>query len=87
MYLKRSLQLFCGKWIKRGQGHKEATAAVQMGDFDDLDQSTDVENGERDMSREGDQTGWMQLWMEHGGEGEDIVKDNFQVSGLKNAHR
>lgn len=46
MSLKRSLSLFCGEWIRRGQEHKEATAADQMGDFDDLDQSSDVENGE-----------------------------------------
>ena len=38
MYLKRLPKLFCGKRIRRGQDNKEAMAAVQMGDFDDLDQ-------------------------------------------------
>ena len=38
IYLKRLPKLFCGKRIRRGQDNKEAIAAVQMGDFDDLDQ-------------------------------------------------
>lgn len=34
------------------------------------------------MTRE-DQIGCTYLWMEHGGEGEDIVKDNFSVSQVR----
>lgn len=41
------------------------------------------------MNREGAQIGWMELWMEEGGKGEDglKVRRNLKASGLQNDHR
>lgn len=84
MFLKRSFQLFRGEWGRRGQDHEEATAAVQLGDFNDLDQDNDVVNGEPEQRR---RSNWLDIVVYHSGEAYDVVKGNFQVSGLQNAHR
>lgn len=76
-FLKKTLQLFCGEWIRRGQERKEPAVAVPMGGFNGLDQGSDDKSGETGSGKDIKSVGQSCESSEHGSEGEVIGKDNF----------